>query len=271
MHFCPIVPIPHLDLAKNAQYHLALYSLLKDSNYREFYRREAAQGKVVMLDNDAYENGASTTDHHHLLDTALELGFKELVVPDVLQNRIETNRTSYAAIRVWQSRISDIVSCGLKLVLVPQSTSFPGWEFSMRDLFSIYASYFDDLPFVLALPKHTARMQGELGGRTRLLKTSVARAVEQLTTNDTCLFEVHLLGMDSCSEAVSVAKEFPWVRSTDSARPVNYAIKGDPISFEDIGEGYRRPDNFFTQMLSHSNRALAHYNIEELSWVLSNT
>lgn len=86
-----IVPIAHLEDEKMfGDYFFALAHIAQQSSeYTEFFRRKAAEGHVVLLDNGAYELGESILDDE-LISMAAYMKPTYVYAPDVVDDKERT-------------------------------------------------------------------------------------------------------------------------------------------------------------------------------------
>jgi hypothetical protein len=86
-----ICPIPHLqEFAVQSNFHLVLPHLIKQfPKYKEFYRKRAAEGDFVLLDNSIFELDKPLEDDE-LVDIYLENGFSEVVAPETINDSLKS-------------------------------------------------------------------------------------------------------------------------------------------------------------------------------------
>jgi hypothetical protein len=101
-------------------YQLCLPSLMRDSYYRHFYQRRAAESddNYTIMDNGAAEKGK--VDFAHLLHMSTMLGAKEVVLPDVLY---DSDSTLGAGIEAFTQAFNK--RARFKYMFVCQGTSVP--------------------------------------------------------------------------------------------------------------------------------------------------
>jgi len=82
-----IVPVKYLEkFAVQSDFHLILPHIVEQSEkYKKFYMERIKEGDFVMLDNSIFELEVAYPKEK-LLDTALEIGVQEMVVPEVLRS-----------------------------------------------------------------------------------------------------------------------------------------------------------------------------------------
>ncbi len=115
-HFCIIAPTPYLDkYAVQSHTHLVLAHIV-DTNplYAEFYKRMSDRGDRIIMDNGAFELGASYAPDQ-LIRLGHLCGADAIVLPDYPGQ--EASKTILAAIKL----IPHIKNEGFKTFFVPQS------------------------------------------------------------------------------------------------------------------------------------------------------
>ncbi len=121
MHVATILPVPHLQLAKDDRYHLCLAQILaKNAPYRDFFAAQAQEGKFVILDNGAAEGGCQPIEL--ILEQADDINATELVLPDVIYDTNKTLDLSWNALMYVSDR-----DCNRKIMVVPQGETFEEW------------------------------------------------------------------------------------------------------------------------------------------------
>lgn len=126
--FCIIAPTPYLEkFAALSSAHLVLAHIVKENpEYAAFYQRMRARGDFVLMDNSAFELGASF-DPTQLVDLGKACHAEALVLPDYpLQDATITVQAAKKHLPTFRGE-------GFKTMFVPQSTS--------GDLESWIASY----------------------------------------------------------------------------------------------------------------------------------
>lgn len=216
-----IPPIPDLRRTPKTGIHLLLSHLFKDPEYVSFYQERRHAGDLLILDNGAHEKGIGEKESS-LLDKALQVGAQEIVLPDVLFDRTGTvERTrrmlSYIVTRGWEK----YVEAGMpRLMMVPQSQDKYEWQACLKALLNTWELHAGRAPVpfespVIGISKDYDNWRG---GLHRLIRDYVEPVFDQRD------FDVHLLGWaNNLWSTAEIARDFPWVRSTDSAKPFVYA------------------------------------------------
>lgn len=114
--FCVIAPTPYLEqFATKSRCHLVLAHIVdNDPSYAAFYRDRSQAGDRIIMDNGAFELGASY-EPSRLVDLGNECGADAIVLPDYPGQAAE--KTIDASMAV----IDEIKGAGFKTVFVPQS------------------------------------------------------------------------------------------------------------------------------------------------------
>lgn len=214
-----IVPVDSLYLTVDNEYHMCLAQLCNANRlYKEFFKKRAAEGKFVLLDNGAAEG--TTTEVKHLFELAQEIGAKEVVLPDKLQHMAETiRRTKEAYDKYVEFKESRGYDFGV--MIVPQGIDYDQWKACaerMVEMFPLATSY--GIPKVLAKGKNDPYVRFRAVAYLTKLLMKKGRGVE-----------IHLLGCNEPPVVISaIFHAFPNVRGIDSAFAHLCAKAGTPIS-----------------------------------------
>lgn len=200
-----IVPRDSLYMTSSNQYHMCLAQLCVDETYKAFFRRRAAEGKFVLLDNGAAE--CTTTDIKHLFELATEIGASEVVLPDKLQHMEETMRRTKEAYDKYV-KFKDERSYKFGVMVVPQGACYDQWKVcaeEMVEMFPLATSY--------GIPK--ALVMSSEGPYARFYAVEYLCELLMAKGRDA---EIHLLGMNEPPAIVqTIFESFPRVRGIDSA------------------------------------------------------
>lgn len=258
-----IPPIEHLDeFAGGDQIHLVLSHLLEvDRRYLRFYQRQRLQGSYLILDNGAHEN-TSGEDILDLLRKAEAIRASEIVLPDTLfDHRATVKGIEHALVQMCGP--GQEVFGGMaypRCMLVPQGRTFEEWERCFQDLVAAYVKTQTGVPGlfprspVIGISKDYEIWDG-----------GIPRLLEYLEPfRDWMVFDVHLLGWGRHLWVLrDMAERFPWVRSTDSAKPFVYAMAGIVLDPEDVAPEYpKRPTDYFARTMTDEQRRWAAHNVE---------
>lgn len=251
-----IPPIPALKEFGTGDFHLLLSHLLEDGRYFSHYRHQRDLGAYLVLDNSAHEHG-SGDDARNLAVWAKMLNCQEVVVPDVLEDAEGTWNAAIDAHEAWYED-DDYTMRELDpaLMYVPQGTDSLAWIDCLEQLVKIhlYAAnrYKTRRDFVIGVSKDYEVWPG---GTLALLQDSIFPLRAELLRQGIRI-NVHLLGWGRhLWRLEEIAKMCPWVRSTDSAKPFVYALKGidlvDAYERDKVPEYPCRPRNYFRRNLQH--------------------
>jgi len=229
MRFAPIPPTDLLEQPGNT-FHLCLAHVLdRDAEQVRFYRqRSASLDDYVILDNGAYELGASF-QFEHVLKIAEEIIPDEIVLPDVFLNKAGTIIEAVKGFEML-SKQSAFEQCNL--MVAPQGRNTLEWVECFEYLVSAVH------PDVIGIPVVYESMMGR-----GILIEKVAR----LFNNKGYQPKIHLLGWDGDLYKLNCyARDYRClVRGADSAKPYYFSQKSNPqVLFS--GEPIKRPDNYFT-------------------------
>lgn len=263
-----IPPIAHLEeFCSGNRIHLVLSHLLESPAYRRFYREERLRGKYLILDNGAHENtsGEAMAD---LLDKAVSIRASEIVLPDTLFDHRATVRGIEDALVYLIGPGQDAWGGNAhpRMMLVPQGKTRTEWERCFADLVGAYTKAQVAMPHLLPRSPVIG-----VSKDYEIWEGGIPSILEHLETfRDWMSFDVHLLGWGRKLEVLAeLALRFPWVRSTDSAKPFVYAMAGIELGLGDYPEYPKRPADYFGRTLTAEALQIAHYNVEvfkEAAW-----
>lgn len=248
-----IAPVADLDLVEGRDFHLCLSHLCANPDYLNFYRAESDRGAFITLDNSAHEHGKGE-DILKLFEQADAIGASEIVLPDELFSHAGT-------VRRTQKALEQIERNSLKLMVVPQAPidhPMAYWQ-CRSDLLKLVDRYRELFPRGV-----TIGLSKDYEVWPNGMHDIAARSIS-LSSSD-CTIEHHLLGwgrqllgLDQISRSVWASK----IRSTDSAKPIMFAIAGIDLSVGLDKATYRgRAADFFTRSMTDSQRRLARRNIK---------
>jgi hypothetical protein len=263
--FCAIPPTAHL-AAFQQRYHLALAPrCLVDKRYFDFYKQRAAAGDYVILDNGAYEIGCSLNPRL-VLRLAIDGGFREVVLPDVLRDAAGTFQALTAVGELLRQTARDHPE--LSFMVVPQGTNADEWMQSCEDVVKLCEYYYvSSSRITIGIPKHAATFAGQVLGRMYLLR--------RLQRWFGGIHAIHLLGLDDQMREILFLMTIPelryQVRSIDSSKPIIHALNGDRLRTNYAwiaGPVYHRPQDYFSAKLNASTLDLARHNVRVVRMVL---
>lgn len=203
MKLAIISPVSMLEEC-STHYHLVLtqyYSTIP--KYRDFYLRRRALGDFIILDNGAAEIKHSIDDKY-LVEVARELRPNVLVAPDVIHDYNKTIERTRSFIGAYSVSMREL---GISIMGVPQGETKEEW-------WDCYSLFNDTIGIQwLGISMFYDKM---FDGRDKLLKS-----IEQTVTKP-----CHLLGIHKNPLKVADEKKFSFVRSVDSAKPVEFGLEG---------------------------------------------
>jgi hypothetical protein len=219
-----IPPVEHLwDFAGDDQIHLLLSHLLDRPAYLDFYRKQHLRGAYLILDNGAHEN-TSGEPMQEILAKAVKVRASEVVLPDTLADYHATVKGAEQALIYLLGPGQDVWAGKYPaLMLVPQGATRDDWERCFQDLVALYVKAQVARPdlFARSLTIGVSKDYDQWKGGHVALLEFLARFHEWMR------FDIHLLGWARDLVTLgTLADTFPWIRSTDSARPFVYAASG---------------------------------------------
>lgn len=217
----------------------------QDPHYLAYFKHRVDTGAAyVILDNGAHEHKFSDPVDQ-LIECAKAMDADEIVLPDVIADGPATVKSSLAALPKLRKELH-----GKQIMAVPQGRDFVEWLECLEQLSQLDVD-------VIGIP----RIQADVVGSW----LPHVLAVESMMPG----VPIHLLGSPhDLSSAAMVEQAFPnRVRSTDTSKPVHYAMVGLPIHFP-LNPHQRnhisRPSNFLQALLTSAQITLANYNIAVL-------
>lgn len=255
-----IPPVPELKVNPSPGIHLVLSHLLEYKEYRTYYWNQGQAGDYVIMDNGAHELGMGQT-HSELLMRCRSIGANEVVLPDVLFDRRGTvERTKQMLKWIIGPGWDEYNETGCpRCMVVPQGTDRSDWAICLKSLLQAWDFYARQAPSELAPPVIGVSKDYDdwRGGLPYL----VGHYIKPVFDSREC--DVHCLGWPSYLWSIAlVARQFPWVRSTDSAKAFVYAKNGILLEPGGPVPSYpRRDPRYFNDPLSRTQRAIAKRNI----------
>lgn len=262
-----IPPIHHLREFGDGSFHLLLTHLLGSPRYRSHYKTQRRLGAYLVLDNSAHEQGRGQ-DPTTLLKAGFDLDAQEIVVPDVLDDAGATIEHCLAAHEEWFENgaakdMLDVYSPAF--MYVPQGKNVADWRECLYSLVRIHEycarKYSLRRDIVIGVSKDYDVWPG---GLKNLIGEYIVPQRNRLEYNGVKM-HVHMLGWSrNLWNLQSIARAYPWIRSTDSAKPFVYAlanrnllnsVKGEPPEYP------KRNKNYFSQKMSPSQNSFAHNNV----------
>ena len=252
MRVAIIAPTPelkHCTLHRDTRFHLVLSHLLDDQAYHDYYKECSQRGHYLLLDNGAHEN-AHGEPIETLMHKAMLLGAHEVAMPDVLEDAERTaERTLEALAWIADNRhLYEEAGCP-RLMVIPQGSELLEWQLCLSLIVQGVerSGGFLKAPPVVGISKDYDHWEGGI--------EHLVESVAPLHGNG---WDVHMLGVPRRVRAVrNIAERYPWVRSTDSAKPYVYALEG-LLMFDSPTPQYPgRPKKFFSFEYPRPERKLA--------------
>lgn len=249
---------PHLPDFTGQKFHLVLSHELTPTS-KAFYQRESEHGSFLTLDNSAHEK-QSGEDLDVLLRQAHEIGASEVVVPDVLFDGVETlYRFRTGLLRLAQSGQTEVP----RLMIVPQGSTKEILSHCLWEMLSFVNDLHRRYPhtrkwgFTIGVSKDYNDYWGDKDFLLFFLDDVVVPASRILNA------EIHLLGWPKPLPVLKeISKNFFYnIRSTDSARPITFAMFGIDLT-KSLEVPYpRRPAGFFDRKVPNEFSGILRKNI----------
>lgn len=255
MQMASIVPQNFLELAAEAEFHMALAHLIGETGYEkytEFFKNRKANS-FCILDNGVIEGSPMPIEV--ILEKATMINADEIVLPDVYKDADKTFLMIDEAIKYIEQKYGDVDQCPFRLMAVPQGDTNESWLACAERIISCFTHKID----TIGIPKHLIDTCSQRDARL-LAISDLHDECPQLTN-----YDIHLLGCwKTPLEVLTIAKAseqgiIPCVRSCDSAIPYVYARNG--LRFSDDDRPDKDPINFEK---GYCNETLLAYNI--LAW-----
>jgi hypothetical protein len=223
MKLATILPTKFLSYTKEDDYHMALAHLVgKDAEYTEFYKKVAADGAYVILDNGVIEGDQQ--DIATICERAKSIGASEIILPDVFKNMGETLDASFEALQFVRKFYPE-----LKIMAVPQGLTVAEWVECAEEMLTWEIDAIGVPKVLVHLDGRDARLHA-IASITKTLKVLRAKGKE---------VAVHLLGCWTTPLELTIIEMaarsgtiYP-VRGCDSSLPYVYTIKGLKIDEDD--------------------------------------
>lgn len=253
MHVGLIAPFPHLGQFAVGPFHLILAQCLNNPTYLAHYQKQAGEGAFLLLDCDTHELGEGERPKE-LLEWAKLVGASEVVAPDVL---FEAERTVNRTHNFLQYALDHLgPRTPLTYCLVPQGQSPHEWAMCLTRMVSAHTAYFPYKRFTVGISKDYEVWPGGTLGLIQKYVVPLRKGVREVN--------VHLLGWGrELHRLTELQWRFPWIRSTDSAKPFVYARAGIELNLSQVNPAYpKRPDDYFTREMTFEQQVLAQVNVD---------
>ncbi len=210
-----IVPANHLDLIKEDDYFMALAHVAKArSDYIDFFKSRSEEGKYVILDNSAVEQGDPGSFEDYI-QVAEAMKASAIMLPDYFmdaEKTIEAARTSLALLDNW----NDFATPEAEVIVIPQGKSLGEWLECALALQNAVTDY-GFIPFIGISCRYT----GMFGVGRLAIAITVHSAISRFSG------KVHLLGCYADPRKdVRPGIGYPWLSGVDSSYAAVYAQHG---------------------------------------------
>lgn len=257
-----IPPVPMLPYFGDGGFHLLLTHLLEKRAYREWYTAQRDQGAYLVLDNSAHELGEGE-DAASLMAQAIKMRVQEVVVPDVLFDAEKTIAKAVHAHEVWyEAGHPGMVTLNPALMYVPQAKNIRDYVACCDVLLGLH---------LYAARRHSIRQNCVLGVSKDYemwdggILNVMGHLIPKLSHYATLGMDVkvHMLGWGRDLWALEkVRKSYPWIRSTDSAKPFVYALHDIALDEgREIPEYPKRPKRYFSLSMDAGQMGIAQRNV----------
>lgn len=230
MKVATILPTPLLGMEPNKEYNMCLYHIVKSNDtYAKHFRELREQGQFVIMDNGAAEG--VNPSYEELIPVYAKVHPSEIVLPDVVYNKVETIKRTVAAYNEFERNSLQEV---YQFMAVPQGETFNDW----LDCLTTFLS----LPHITTIGVSkfvTPKFQKEMGDDANV-RLECVDAIVRLAHRMKRPVQIHLLGCyDNPKEIAEINRIFEdVVRGTDSAIAYVYSRAG--VKYE---PNVDRPDN----------------------------
>jgi hypothetical protein len=235
-----IPPISELDHFRDLNdMHLALNHLLEDSDYLDFMVDCGKEGDWITLDNSAHEfqSGQPIQD---VLVNAIQIRAREIVIPDTLFHAMYTVESGRKAMKfLAQSPLFSSCSPTPRLMVVPQGRDEDDWAWCLRQLVESAHSWgFREL-LTIGLSKDYESYPGFEGGLNHLIQNHCVPMHKAFG------IKTHLLGWPCNWNIIDLSRNYPCLRSTDTAKPFIYAMRNHKFDPHIRPPQMKRPEDYF--------------------------
>lgn len=264
--FCTIAPSAYLERYARytgSKYHLILAHLLDSSSshynsaYTEFYKTSKQDGETYIMDNGAFELGASYAPDR-LIETGLSVNADVLVLPDYPYCNWQVT------VEAAQRTIVPFKQAGFKTFYVPQSEpgDWDGWMCSFE-----WGLFNPDIDIIgMSILAHPNALPAYPKGYARVVAAD--RIVQWLSANATraAAFankHIHWLGILSPGLEIPVLTKLGMVDTLDSSNPVWLGHCGIPYnkfaeSWTPIDKQYVPEVDFGTHVNKRADTIIQH-------------
>ncbi|MFL4909318.1 hypothetical protein ACJ6WF_40560 [Streptomyces sp. MMS24-I2-30] len=193
-------------------HHVAAQHVLSDEIYRSFFAREAERGAEIIVDNGLFDLGYALSAES-LLEAALAVSAREIILPDVMRDGAATLKASEKAAR----EIRELSGDAFRLCAVLHAADDDEW---LRTYDAFVTS---DWAGAIALPASRRPDPDEQLCRTRWLATAYLQ--DHGLVDDLLVYRLLGLGRTGHLELIE-QREHQWISSVDGAAPVILGAMG---------------------------------------------
>lgn len=220
---CPTSMLGWLQYKFQPTFHMVLAQVyLQDYKYAKFFKIRRLLGDFLLLDQGAAELGAAVCDEA-LIGVVRQLRPQLVVAPDVLHDGPETVRRTEAFLLKYRETL---YKYGTAVMAVPQGHTCE----ECLDTFELFNSR-SGVDWLGISKFHHLKFDG---------RHNFLAAIAKLKVQRPC----HLLGVQDQIGGLLQEKDFPFVKSTDTAKPVKLGLQG--LSLEEEGQRVKVQDFFST-------------------------
>ena len=242
------------------KFHLLLSHLLREPQYFSHYAKQRQEGAYLILDNSAHEFGQGN-DPEALIYNAAAMNAQEVVVPDVLEDSEATIERSLEALEYWFEKKDRILRrLNPALMYVPQARNKGDWEMCLQNLIRMHMYVTQRNKYRTSLVVGVSKDYEAWWPKEGLCPLLDILSEMRLTSD--IKFQVHLLGWGrNLWYLERYAKTYPWIRSTDSAKPFVYGMARLQLEpHEEVPTYPKRPTNYFHKRMDDQMRHISTVN-----------
>lgn len=251
---CIMSPIAHLqEFSEKGDMLLALPHIVNQSaKYKEYY---SGSNKKIILDSGVIELGMPM-DFERLIEIGEDVGASEIALPDYLYDSIKTIESATKVCKEYcdQSRIKDFSFMG-----IVQGNCIGEWLNCFEQLASL------DMITTLGIGIYSVKMAfSSVTKKQDCLRNRLA-CVEILDKKNMIPKgkKLHLLGLGEPRELL-YQKEYPFINSCDTTRPIVYGLQGRRYTRDGLimGDEYIGPKMNYFMEIPEENFADIMFNID---------
>lgn len=219
-----IVPVHHLHLIKDDNYFMALAHVARVSKeYVKFFQERAEEGKFIILDNSAVEEGnpGKFDDYFKL---AVEMNVSQIMVPDHFKDPMATLMAAKNALE----RFSDEIDFhNMRVMVIPQGNDLDEWSHNCAELVYMTQRYCSRLPTIGISCRYTSMFNDNR-------QLGVLRA---MGSNAGYALLFHFLGCYTDPNVeIKPVIDLPFIQGVDSSYPSVYAEHGYVLGARDFSK-----------------------------------